>query len=447
MWDLSQRSVRRILRTFREAGLVYRVRGKGTFVGKEYRPVKAPEQVLSSAERLAGELLQLMRRGELRKGDALAPIKDACGRYRVTPATVVAAYRSLVSADHAVKVGRRYYVGDFASIRKRRDGGEVLLGLFGMSDFAELYQRSRLRESYRRMERELVKQGVCVRHVHGRELWGMLSGRGAKRSLPSGIVLTCLDTETHERTRGDIRKLARSCRGGSCRILVVSHDTRRRVEGVWYVSHADIEAAVSDRLADYIRAARFEAARLFVDERSGGDEALLSWARMAARVKRAAGCSSFEIVVKSRAPSEPSKDFVERMTERLGAPFLLSLKQCLPAGGDPERVFSVVDDFSRCWHRSEQRMLWLFARDGDAVSALRFAQRQGVLVPRDAAVMGLENDPQYCGQGLSCCVPDWDAVGYQMAHVLTGDFAVEAGEKRGFTTQALLLNRRTSPAV
>jgi hypothetical protein len=62
----------------------------------------------------------------------------------------------------------------------------------------------------------------------------------------------------------------------------------------------------------------------------------------------------------------------------------------------------------------------------------------------DIAVVGLSNDPRLLHRNITCCVPDWERLGYLLAHAAMGDMPV-AHSSQGFVrAAALTLERATA---
>jgi len=91
-----------------------------------------------------------------------------------------------------------------------------------------------------------------------------------------------------------------------------------------------------------------------------------------------------------------------------------------------------------------------YARDPVAVSAgaaraLAWAQRNGIGVPDDLAAIASNRDARYYHLGLSYCGPDWDTVGYQMAHAAIGDVPVARTSKGFISAAGTVVAKMTTP--
>lgn len=107
-----------------------------------------------------------------------------------------------------------------------------------------------------------------------------------------------------------------------------------------------------------------------------------------------------------------------------GRAFCVRLRQA----GHPCAVYHGLSD----WARDQERMRrWLLAlpkpaavlaaRDGRARQVLETCQLAGLSVPADIAILGVDNDELLCentAPTLSSIQPDFEAAGYQAAHLL-----------------------------
>jgi DNA-binding LacI/PurR family transcriptional regulator len=80
-----------------------------------------------------------------------------------------------------------------------------------------------------------------------------------------------------------------------------------------------------------------------------------------------------------------------------------------------------------------------------AAEALAWLKQHGKRVPQDVAIAGFQNDPQYYHLGISTCGPDWDNMGYVMAHAIIGDMRL-ARSGRGFLkARCRMMEKLTTP--
>jgi DNA-binding LacI/PurR family transcriptional regulator len=88
--------------------------------------------------------------------------------------------------------------------------------------------------------------------------------------------------------------------------------------------------------------------------------------------------------------------------------------------------------------------VWVFSSDAEAARAITWARSRGIKVPAQLGVISLENNPAYYHLGLSYCGPDWENIGYMMAHAVIGDFPLPKTSRGFVRTQALLLEKQTT---
>jgi hypothetical protein len=93
------------------------------------------------------------------------------------------------------------------------------------------------------------------------------------------------------------------------------------------------------------------------------------------------------------------------------------------------RVLFTPKVFEAC--RATGASLWITSHDQTAAEALQWARKEHLAVPRDLSVIGLENDPGFYDLGISHCGPDWDGLGFALAHAILGDVRL-ARSQNGF---------------
>jgi DNA-binding LacI/PurR family transcriptional regulator len=109
-----------------------------------------------------------------------------------------------------------------------------------------------------------------------------------------------------------------------------------------------------------------------------------------------------------------------------------------------ERDFLFYKSLDRAFDEISPSGAWLFARDATALAALQWAQTRRIKVPRTLEILSFENSPDSPAHGLSCCVADWDRIGYLLAHALIGDVPVERSRKGFIRMSAMVIERETT---
>jgi DNA-binding LacI/PurR family transcriptional regulator len=86
----------------------------------------------------------------------------------------------------------------------------------------------------------------------------------------------------------------------------------------------------------------------------------------------------------------------------------------------------------------------VFSDEAMAARAYEWAVDRGVRIPKQLAIIGLQNDPAHYHLGISYCGPDWDTIGYLMAHSIMQDFEVEKTSQGFLRTKAHVVERLTT---
>jgi len=160
-FGVSVPTVRAALRPYERDGRCRCVQGRGSFAGIPPLPAEDPAASQSSVEKLAGLLRRQIALGSLKTGGFLPLVKQTAITHRVTPATVIAAYRALVRLGLVSHAGRRYRVGAGAAAGadRRRD---VVLLVPDRSAPADLLTGAELHQAFSEMEYELARHGLAL---------------------------------------------------------------------------------------------------------------------------------------------------------------------------------------------------------------------------------------------------------------------------------------------
>ncbi|MBD3238958.1 MAG: GntR family transcriptional regulator, partial [Chitinivibrionales bacterium] len=154
---VSERTVRSVMTVLAARDVVVRVRGKGTFApgaAPELSPPAQPQaSPRSSAANVAEHLAAAIRDGSIRSGDQLPQVKALCMSYRVNATTVSAALRDLMARGLVCRVGRRFFVGRFATAVGPTRPGRVDFFSPGPDDIDRSLSRFGMRPAYAKMER------------------------------------------------------------------------------------------------------------------------------------------------------------------------------------------------------------------------------------------------------------------------------------------------------
>jgi hypothetical protein len=108
-----------------------------------------------------------------------------------------------------------------------------------------------------------------------------------------------------------------------------------------------------------------------------------------------------------------------------------------------ERLY-VLPDFVSIVERFGTDVLWLCATDELTAAALRCREAASLAIPGDVSVVSLENAPAYYHLSASACAPDWELIGYLMAHSIVGDFPLDKTSHGYLRIPCPLIHRSTT---
>jgi DNA-binding transcriptional regulator YhcF (GntR family) len=465
-FGLSELTVKKVLKGYNERGLVTRIRGKGTFIpGGEVSPQSRIESPRSSTDVLFDHLDELICGGALKRGDALPSVKSLSLQFKVTPATVIASYRKLQDIGRVVKVGKTFWVGSFQDILFPSPKKEVYFLYDTSEDLSQTFRSGVLSMAYQKMQNELLVHGYVFRFQTFAEMPGLLDKWRRKGVGPYGIVMYRLEASAGPGLVLQLVNFLRKARRELSvvpRVLLDWETTAVHLEfsqSVHNLLRGHVSTSAARALADYVASRAFRDVVFFtgLTERVWNTDWI--WALLKARTELEARDARAEtrFVVKE-LPDDFSEGDINPVTAREilddGA-ILYNTQQWINKYKQHvlDRVVRHIKedemvqtkDYSLVFERYRGSDVWIFSTDAEAVGALKWAREHGIAVPRDLAIIGLENNPAHFVHGLSTCIPDWEAIGYLMAQCIIGDVPVKKTRKGFLATRASFLERLTTP--
>jgi len=175
-WDMSARTIRRVLHRLYEEGSLVRIPGKGTFIpgGTDHAQQIHLSAAKDATARLAEALKGMIAAGELRQNTQLPLAKFFCRSLHVSEKTVTAALRQLQSRGDIHRIGRKYMVGAPRLAQYHKSRRTVVLLTPERSDFHSVFTSDMLAPAYRAFERELNRYGYAIQMAADDDLDGML---------------------------------------------------------------------------------------------------------------------------------------------------------------------------------------------------------------------------------------------------------------------------------
>jgi len=443
-WDISARTVRRAMARLASRGVVERVQGRGT-----RKPVARPtadagslDASRSSAERLCEALVETISSGQLRRADSLPQIKHACLQYHVSDKTVIRAYELLQQRRLVRKIGRYYRVGGFEPLEQRPLTREAYLAAASRDDLRSVFEGDLLSSAYRKLERELRACGIllkCTLTEHLPDLQRLWVNSG---EYPAGVYLWRVDGKEFDERVKLVSPLMRM--GSRPQVPIVvdlgAHDELGDIPyGLCVVSRADLSTTQSRSLAEFLTDTVRRNIVLLIDGRLAMEDAregflkyqntvyeVLQHARQPLLINQAimhcGPATTPQRVIEQMQRRE--QDYIKFLQEKYGEVMRQEKRDVFDSLHLCKSCEDVVNRFGR-------QVLWLCTRDSLAQEALEELAKIDVKVPDEIALVTLESSPESYHLGVSACTPDYELVGYIMAHALIGDIPLKR-TRRGF---------------
>ncbi len=444
-WDLSETTIRAVIRRYARRRQLVCLPGKGTFIGAPSRPAPAsPPQ--SSVESLVSALTRALSRGELKRGDALPPVKVVCLQFHVTPATVASAYRELESAGLATRIGRRYWVGGLtgAPLRTKRDR---VLFFYDSTEGVGAYLAGCLwREGLLEMENELHS---CGFRLAFEPLDTLHSWWERKRDGSGGVHGIVVASESADRMTNESAWLGpfldkRTV--GLPRIAFAGARAAHLDRRLHHFAHGHIQTVRAREVARFCARYRFRSIHVFIDSIAGRASDVRDTLRLIPEIGAYAGDTSLRFVLPALSGVADGAAFVGALGRKHHVEYL----RAIAGDGGVEALehvagmVEIVQSLAQALARSRDGTLWYFLRAETAAQAVRWCTEHG-RKPAQQSVLSATNAPACYELGISSCVTDWRTIGYLLAHALIGDMPVERTRRGYIRTRARIYERLTAP--
>lgn len=444
-WGLSLRTVQRVMKRYADAGRVVRVRGKGTFLpgGIHAEPRDRPPS--RAAEGIAEHIRRAICRGALCRGEALPSVKHMALQFGVSRSAVTDAYRLLRNSELVVKVGRQFWVGRFDSLIRFSMRKTVLF-----VDWRDHRRSHRAIDelmdlTYRSLERELHLNGFFLHHVprdQGPRL-DRTRSEGQSNREPYGIVLFgALDDGER---REWIDRFHRLCHHRQVPLVVAGWGDKPRSSGPRMVSFGNMQTTRARTCARYLTEHRYKNVVLYFDEAASSFGWLSAFMRVGSELTNLDPAARFSVMVKADTRRTATTFFQRLHVNPDGAAIRQVVSKYRPVDpADMETMFSLVEGVRDALARRRDADMWLCPHDTEAAEALAWAAEQRCAVPEKASIVSLENSPLGARKGIACCVPDYQNIGYILAHAIIGDIPLERTQRGFLRTRSLILERYTA---
>ncbi|MBN1669859.1 MAG: GntR family transcriptional regulator [Kiritimatiellae bacterium] len=445
-WNLSISTVGMVLRSLAEAGRIDRIPGKGTFVAGTRRKPEAPRPPRGLAwKRLADALRASISNGDLKRGEALPSQKALCYRFHVSPNTVSKAFAKLQREGYVLKIGLRYWVGTPRLLVQPVARKEVFLFRVGAEDFSYLFSQYEMCQGVRAMERELLAHNVVIRFHRAGEFKPLARKWQRHGHFPQGLVFAVASRAWFEAFEPVIRRLLRKIGDRRLPVLLIGGFGKRLSGAITGLAEGSLHTMRARTIAEFLFERGIREATLFLDEAACGTYNLVFPLRVRQELLHLDPGFRFHGLVRPMPDAPRREEFARRFTDVLGSGTTGALAKYESVRADAIlRDIHVASDFPEALAAFPESRAWLFREDRNAARALEWLEARGGKSPRDTLIIGMENDPRYYHLGISACVPNWERIGYLMAHALIGDIPVDKTRRGLIRMKMDLLERGTT---
>jgi DNA-binding transcriptional regulator YhcF (GntR family) len=449
-WGLSTITVQRVLAKLRDDGKVIRIPGKGTFtpnlekIGTRVMNVRLGTSRETSVEHLASSLIRMISEGVYRKGKALPPVKFIRNQFRVSSETVTTAYQRMESLGYVEKIGKSYWVGRMDQLLSEVPRQEVVFFRFDSADFHKIFNSDPIALAFQKMERELYHSGYSLHPAQAGDLDALAREWEATGRYPAGLMFYAVDA-THLSFFRDFFGRYPGLKKQRVRILIhgQDNDLSELAEHAQVISRGNIETDMARAMAHYLLSQGYREANLCIHE-SELSEAYRPdfFLKVALAVESAIPGFVFRLVVEAGSDAPRAQGVSGYVTPECRK----YLEEKYPGTDlralDGRLVFT-SNVFKTARENTDTR-LWIMSRDGMAADALRWLKDKGLHVPQDVSIISFQNDPRYYHLGITTCGPDWDGIGYVMAHAIIGDVKLAKSQKGFLKVRSLMVDKLTT---
>jgi DNA-binding transcriptional regulator YhcF (GntR family) len=454
-WKVSTRTIRRVMDRLKHEGVVERISGKGTFTVAESTPPPLPQPQRSSAQRLAQQLTDSIATGELRIGEALPQVKNVCVRYHISEKTVGEAYHILMQRGLVKKIGRRFFVGGVEFVDHTRLNREIVICAPDTHSFQTVFYGDTLSEAYRRLEKELRSFRCSFRFETAARMSTLIPQWTTRKSWPMACIFWRTDTERFNRFAPLLRSAVMPGSSAAGSVLLwdfATMDSDTVVpRGMFGVSRGNITTSQARTVARYCASQPRKRVVLLVDGQEVAHDfrnGYMRYHKTLYEIMRTSGSSVpvSQVVV----DTEKNVDADTLLTTALGEDegylsYLNAKYKTEVTRADFDKSLMVVRRVHEVITQFGSDALWLVTSDRLAAALQDALQKSGIAIARDVSLLSLENDPQWLHRSLSACAPDYDRIGYLMAHAILGDIPLQRTGRGFIRIEVPLIERQTTP--
>ena len=450
---ISSSSVRRLLRPYIDDGSLEAIQGRGIFVASRMPRASHPASLrgVSSAQSIADAVAEDIAAGKLKHGDPLPAIKLLAGQFKTRNTTVAHAYRILQQRGRVRRIGKYYWVGGLKSVRSFGARKTIPCFNFSEGDLSDLNADNEVGYAYENMESELHNHGLSLRLEPGEKLDLFLRPRAFARSDCAGVLMSGVDDQHFARICPRIEALEPALARSGRRILVCGADPERRVpRRTHYFCHGTIITNTVRTAAEYSFRKGFRDIVLFFRERPNTLSGIRFFLRFISESLARNPATRIRFLIQPLHHDTSPEQVFKRTPSYLYHKSFVYIEGILSkhAPITLQQIFDMItigDSIDDLLSRAPRGALWLTR---DAATALEVAERcaaRRIPLPSGVALLCFDKDVSLRRHGIASCVPDWNTIGYLMAHALIGDIPIQTSRRGFIRTPALLYERSTMP--
>jgi DNA-binding transcriptional regulator YhcF (GntR family) len=455
-WGIAEITANRLIRPYKKEGKLCCIQGKGTFTQFAESSGETPEPATprSSVDDITYYILDSIKNGAIRVGDALPAVKYLSLQFKVAPPTVIAAYRRLIKQRFAYKIGKTFWAGNRDSLNAAQIKKQVVVFYEGSARTVykddHKFTGQWMGQAYRKMERELLSYGYELVFEPVETFGDRAHAWRSKKDMPYGVLLHKLGDKALAQVLPSLKCVVNTKEVAGPAVVVdwVKGGGFKKLPAVIKrISRGNIQTRRARLLANQIILRNYRAADFYFDESKMDFEWFTRFIRIQNELDELEKGFAFRIVVKPRNTSAHAakEAFMGRLAKRyppeMLAPKLSRHGRRKAANVDDE--IEVARDFRTTYRSRGVRKINIFLSDSEALESLQWARDRGIAVPKHYGVVSLENNDAYLHERISCCVPDWEGIGYLMAHAIINDFPIEKTSLGFLSPRVMMMDRGT----
>lgn len=439
---ISPSTVKRVLNRLARQGKIYRIRGKGSFTGSGSMPPRATLPVAeSSAMRLARHIEQLIADGTFKRGNPLPSFTHMKQHFRVGAEVIAEAKRLLERRGLIYKIGRAYRVGRFEELAQATTKKTVYLVRLADPQFME----TQMYYSYIKMEQELHRCGYCLRIISEDQFRRHMHSSRPAIPEPYGYILHCFfSKKSLDAIRTLLERGLKKGHRPRVPMVAVFSGFKLRESRIITINTGHVGTITARTCARFMHTRRMYKPVLIAPRQSPPFifERMLKivpeicnlnhetqWT-IAIEGKRPAGADDYPKAAGARA----TWDQLDMILAKYGP---IPRKEVIAR-------FSFFASLTDIFEAYRDGHVWICGTPEAAATAYSWCRNTRISMPEKVALLSLADNARSFADEISACIPDYDTIGYQIAHAIIGDLPVSLSRSGSLEMKAMVLERSTT---